>query len=175
VEPLDPYAPPRAENLKPLGSLAQSARGKEISRARTILIVIGLLTIAVNGFLFYNLDNEIRTEIQKGNMDPEGIEQFKQAATVAGYLLYGGPMLLGVLFFAFGLIVQKYPVPITITSLVLYIGSAILFGLINPASLATGFIIKIIIVVALFRAVKAARAYDVETRKSDFSGNELLA
>ncbi len=175
VEPLEPYAPPVSTNLKPLGSLAQSARGKEISRAKGILIVIGILTMILNGFLFFNLGNEIQQEIQKGNVDPAQLDQFRQSATVAGYLLYGGPALLGLVFFVFGLIVKKYPIPITITSLVLYVGSAILFAVLNPLSIAQGIIIKVIIVVALAKAIKAAYAYENETRKAGLSGDELLA
>jgi hypothetical protein len=175
TEAHDPFAPPTSSNLKPLGSLAQSARGKEISQARTILIVIGVLTMLVNGFLFFNLENEIQSEIQKANMDPAQVAEFRQAATMAGYLLYAGPALLGLIFFVFGLIVKRYPLPITITSLVLYLLSIALFAFLNPLSIAQGIIFKIIIIAALARAIKAARAYDLETRKAAFDGGGLLA
>ncbi len=173
MEPLDPYTPPQAapQNLKPLGSLAQSARGKEISQAKGILIVIGILTMLVNGFLLYNLPNEISQAIQMGQAgDPAQVEEFKQAATIAGYLLYGGPVLLGLLFVIFGLIIKKYPVPITITSLVLYILANLVFAILNPLSIVSGIIIKVIIVVGLFRAIKAARSYEAESRMGDLAG-----
>jgi hypothetical protein len=175
VEPIDPYAPPTASNVKPLGSLAQSARGKEISQAKGILIVIGILTMAANGFLLFNLDNEIQQAIQKGQVDPAQLEAFKLGATMMGYLIYGGTALLGLLFFIFGLMVRKYPVPITITSLVLYILSTLLFALLNPMSIASVFFfVKIIIVVALFRAIKAAYAFEGE-KKAALAGDELMA
>ena len=181
MEPLDPYSPPgdplgppRAENLKPLGSLAQSARGKEISQAKKILIAIGILTMIANGFLFYNLENEIQQAINKGQVDPAGINEFRQAATIAGYLLYGGPMLLGLLFVVFGLIVRKYPLAITVTSLVLYLGATLIFAVLNPESIVQGIIFKVIIIVALVKAIKAARAYNSETKKATVS-DELFA
>jgi hypothetical protein len=175
LEPLEPYTPPTSTNLKPLGSLAQSARGKEISGAKKILIIIGLLTLVLNGFLFFNLENEIQQELQKGNIGPDQVEAFRQAATITGYLLYGGPALLGMLFFIFGLFVQKYPIPITITSLVLYVLATLIFALINPLTITGGIIFKVIIVFALVRAIKAAFAYDSETRKAGLSGDGLLA
>jgi hypothetical protein len=90
-------------------------------------------------------------------------------------LLYGGPALLGMLFFIFGLFVQKYPIPITITSLVLYVLATLIFALINPLTITGGIIFKVIIVFALVRAIKAAFAYDSETRKAGLSGDGLLA
>jgi hypothetical protein len=62
-------------------------------------------------------------------------------------------------FIACGLLVQRHPVPVTITALALYLGSMAIFGLVNPASLASGLIIKIFIVIGLFKAVQAAIAY----------------
>jgi hypothetical protein len=50
--------PPAVESPKPLGSLAQAARGNELKQAQRILIVIGLLTVAANGFFLFNLPNE---------------------------------------------------------------------------------------------------------------------
>jgi hypothetical protein len=58
VEEPEPYKPPVAQNLEPLGSLAQAARGKEINQAQRILIVIGALTMALNGFFLSVLDGE---------------------------------------------------------------------------------------------------------------------
>lgn len=130
--------------------------------------------MAANGFLLYNLDNEIQQAIQQGQVDPAQLEEFKVGARMMGYLIYGGAALLGLLFFIFGLMVRKYPVPITITSLVLYIISALLFALLNPMSIVSGIIIKIIIIVALFRAIKAAYAYEAET-KAALAGDELMA
>ncbi len=168
MESNNPYTPPetKPEGLKPLGSLAQSARGKQINQARGILIFIGLLTMAINGFLLYNLPKEVTQAIQQNNVDPAQVESFRQQVTFFGYMLYGGPMVLGALFLLFAVIIKKFPVPITIASLALYLLAALIFAIINPMSLAQGFIMKIIIVVGLAKAVKAAIAYETETSEA---------
>jgi len=92
---------------------------------------------------------------------------------MTGYLVYGLPAFLGVLFVVFGLIIHRFPVFITVTSLVLYILATAAFALLVPASLAAGLIIKIIIIVALFRAIGAARAYQSHTAKPSLAGEML--
>ena len=78
------------------------------------------------------------------------------------YLLIGGALAVGVLFVIFGFLVKAYPVPITITALVLYVGATIIFGIISPETLAAGAIIKIIIVVAMIKAIQAGIEYNKE-------------
>ena len=137
------------------------------SVAQRILIVIGLLTMAVNGFLLYNLPNEIQQAIQQLQIGPADVDQFRQVATISGYVIYGSPAFLGLLFVIFGVIIKRFPVAITITSLVLYVLAAAAFALLNPATLMQGFIFKIIIIMALFQSIKAARAYQSHAKKVD--------
>lgn len=42
-----------------LGSLSQGARKKQLNSARNTLIVVGVLTLLFNGFMFFNAENEI--------------------------------------------------------------------------------------------------------------------
>ena len=42
MEANNPYKPPEAQPLKPLGSLSQAARGNELKQAQRILIAIGV-------------------------------------------------------------------------------------------------------------------------------------
>ena len=116
MEANNPYDPPAAPSLPALGSLAQAARGNELKQAQRILIGIGVLTLVVNGFLLFNLPNEIQQAIQQNQIAPENVETFRQEATISGYLIYGLPVLLGSLFVIFGSIIKQFPVPITITS-----------------------------------------------------------
>ena len=166
MEDNDPYKPPVAQTLEPLGRLAQAARGNELNGAQRILVVIGLLTMAVNGFLFYNLPNEIQQAIQQNQIAPEEVEQVRQTAMISGYLFYGLPALLGLLFVVFGLIVKQFPLPITVTSLVLYVLATVAFGLLSPATLLQGIVVKVIIIIGLFRAIKAAHAYQDHARQT---------
>ena len=77
MEEPEPYKPPAAETLEPLGSLAQSARGNELKQAQRILIVIGALTMAANGFFLYNLQNEIQQAIQQNQIAPADVEEVR--------------------------------------------------------------------------------------------------
>lgn len=186
MDTIDPYKPPSTLDAdapysasavnepKPLGSLAQSARGKELRQARVILIVVGVLTVAANAFLLFNLPKEVQAAIRENNVGPDQEANYRHVVTLFGYGLYGSAAAVGLLFVIFGVIVQKFPVPITITSLVLYITMAAIFGYLNPMSLAQGIIVKILIVIALFRAIKAARAYKSHTDKAAVT-DELLA
>jgi hypothetical protein len=150
--------------MKPLGSLAQSARGKELKSARGILIVIGILTIAVNVYMFFNAENEVQAELAKAGAGAAVQPGLKETVLALVRLIYGGTALLGMAFVVCGLLVTKFPVPATLIALVLYLGGAAVFALLNPAALASGLIIKIIIIVALVKAVQAAFAYQKETR-----------
>jgi hypothetical protein len=167
VEADDPYTPPVAETPKPLGSLAQAARGNELKRAQRILIAVGVLTLAVNGFRLFNLPNEIQQTIQQNQVAPADVEEMRRAMTIEGYLVYGLPVLLGVLFVVFGLIIKQFPVPIVITSLVLYILAIAAFGLLDPTTLIQGLIVKIVVILALLRAIKAARAYQAHAQTTN--------
>jgi hypothetical protein len=148
-------------DLGSLGSLAQSARVKHLNTARWVLISIGILTILLNGFLLATMRQTTMAEIRKKNMVIVDQDQFEQGLMTAR-LIMAVPIALGLVFVVLGLLVKTYPVPITITALVLYVAATLAFGMLEPQTLAQGFIVKIIIVVALVKAVQAALAYQRE-------------
>lgn len=159
-----------------LGSLAQKVRLKQLDRARNILLFVGILTLIVNAAWMFmvpgSVEKELDMELAKNNMtrsmaDPAWLEENEKMAVGIGLLIAGGAAALGVLFIIFGLIVKKFPVPVTITSLVLYILATILFGVLDPSTLAAGFILKIIFVVALAKAIQAALAYEKEASETE--------
>jgi hypothetical protein len=177
----NPYSSPTAENkpssLPPLqtglGSLGQEARLKNLNTARWIMIVVGILTIGVNVFQYVNvekmIDQELAKELQKQGIARHQVDQvaFNQARDTA----IGGVRVLcivliglGVVYIVMGMLVKQYPVPLTITGLALYIGSALVFAVIDPMTLFQGIIIKIFIVIGLVKAVQAALAYEKERR-----------
>ncbi len=153
-----------------LGNLAQSARGKELKSARWIMLIIGVLSVLVNMFVFSSAEGEVQKEIDKEvaklgpgfEVDEAKVAEIKSQAVGATRLISGGGAVLGLVFIACGILVQKHPVPTTITALALYLASMAIFGLINPSSLAQGLIVKLFIVVGLFKAVQAAIAYQKE-------------
>ena len=158
----------------PLGGLAQSARSKEIKGARTTLMVIGVLTLLVQAVLFAGSRKEVDQEIEKqirslpaGQVaDPVMVEEFRSEILGAVRLIYGGGVVLGILFIVLGFLAPTYPVPATAGGLVLYIGSTAVFGYLDPSSLARGLIIKVIIVTGLFKAMQAAIAHQKEANAS---------
>jgi len=155
-------------NESQLGSLAQAARGKQLNAARWILIVIGVLTVVVNAIQMATLREQVQTAINQelrkvgGIPDPVKVKEIEDRAVRAGNLIGVIMIAMGVLFFVFGLIVKMFPVPVTIISLVLYVGSAAAFAALDPATLAQGVIVKIFIVIALIKAIQAAIAYQKE-------------
>jgi hypothetical protein len=151
-----------------LGSLAQSARAKQLKSARVIMIIVGVLTIAVNTFMFLNTRNAVEQELQqelnemraKGMFLPQGaLEELRHRAILSNQIMFGATAALGVVFVILGMMVYTYPVPVTILGLVLYIGAAAVFGFIEPMTLAQGWFFKIIVIVALVKSVQAAVAY----------------
>jgi hypothetical protein len=155
-----------------LGSLAQSARSKHLNQARGILIAIGVLTVIANGVFFYLIPNMVRDEIQKEirqagpavRFDPAKVKEAEDAGIRTARLVIGATLVLGIVFIVLGILVKTYPVPATALGLVLYIGSFVVFALLDPDNLKAGIIIKIIIIVGLVKSLQAAIAYQKEQR-----------
>lgn len=180
----NPYSSPTAENkpssLPPLqtglGSLGQEARLKHLNTAKWILIVVGILTIGVNVLQYTTveamIDRELTNELKKQRIgrqqvDPVAYNQVRDAAIRRVRVLCMALIGLGIVYIVMGMLVKKYPVPLTIAGLVLYVGTALVFFAINPASLAQGglgIVVKIVIVVAMVKAILAALAYERERK-----------
>lgn len=151
-----------------LGSLTQSARTGQLKTARGILIAIGVLTVVVNGIFLFLAEEQVNTEVRK--LQQQGLQvdmAAVQQAVLLTRIVNGSAAALGVVFIILGLIVYRAPVMATVTGLVLYVGATAAFGLMDPATLLSGVIIKIIIVVGLFKAVQAAFAYQREQRAAE--------
>jgi hypothetical protein len=169
-----------ASNFDSLGSLAQSARTQQLKGARTILFIVGALTVAVNLFLVINAESMVQKEIDKEiekvrrqgmEIDQSAVREVRESSVASLRLLNGIAVALGVVFIVFGFLVYQYPVPITITSLILYIGAMAVYGFLDPTTLAQGIIMKVIVIGALAKAIKAALAYQKEEEsKSATSG-----
>jgi hypothetical protein len=151
----------RAHDLGSLGSLAQSAQLRQLNIARGWMIFIGIVLVLWHGFELATARDQLTKELRK-----QGIQVFNQAefekVLVFVQLIVGAAIALGVVFIVLGLMVKSYPVPITILGLVLYIVYQVGLAVIDPANLPRGIIFKIIIVVALVKAIQAAFAYQRE-------------
>lgn len=153
-----------------LGSLAQKARGKQLNQARWILIIIGVLTVALNAVVMATARDSVKAEIkrelanQRVVVDPVQLREFEDQHVRILMAANGVGVVLGVIFIICGIMVYRFPVPATLISLVLYIVANLGFAALNPQNFAQGIIMKIIIVVALVKAVQAAFAYEKEAR-----------
>jgi hypothetical protein len=151
-----------------LGSLAQSARKKQLNQARILLFVAGVL-IVIGGALDLGLaksivDKAVKDEFQNRRIvpTPAQVQEATNQIMKLVYLIDGGLIGLGVLFIIFGFMVKQYPVPITVISLVLFVGMIAIMAVINPATLVSGWWIKLIVVIGLVKALQSAIAYQRE-------------
>ena len=164
------FGAPTSPSAARLGNLAQAARGKELKNARAIMLFIGIISILANGYFFSAAASNVQKEIDKELLklgptfvvDPVKLAEVKSQAVRTTRLIAFGGLVLGGIFVACGLLVERHPVPITVTALALYLGGNAIFGMLNPASLGAGLIMKIFIVAGLFKAVQAAIAYQKE-------------
>ncbi|MFO0944251.1 MAG: hypothetical protein U0930_26375 [Pirellulales bacterium] len=148
-----------------LGNLAQAARGNQLNSARWTMIVIGLLTLAINGFSFVTAEKQIDDEIAKVRQPGDQIDMGVRNQVVGLMkLVSGGAAALGGIFIVLGVLVYKFPVPCTVAGLILYIVSTLGFAALDPSTLVRGIIIKIIIVFGLFKSVQSALAYQAEMK-----------
>lgn len=163
-----------------LGSLAQKARGKQLKQVRVLLFVLGGLIIVVNLFSISTIRSNYRkavdAEIQKRGgpamvpIDRAAIQLEEDNTFLLGSSIRGAFVLLGVLFLLFGAILYRYPVPVTVLSLLLYLlgtvaGIAIV-AIGDPDQLgkqsAFAWLERIFFVVALASSIKLARTYERE-------------
>lgn len=151
-------------NEPKLKSLAQAARGKELNTARYILFGVGILSLVVNIGLFFFFQSQIEDARKRGDvLDPQAIAMFK--------IIVGVSVAISVSYIIFGFLVKTFPVPVTIIALVLYVGDWLVGIALNPATAHQGIIIKIAIVIAMFKAVQAAFAYqkELQRERDDFA------
>jgi hypothetical protein len=156
-------------------SLAQSARLKQLNTARGIMFAVGVLTILLNIFQYTMVDKMVDEQLNKeandlrrqGFMiDQVKLAEIKESAGRTVRLVAIGLIAIGIMYIVFGFIVKTYPVPVTIVALVIYVGCIVIFGVLDPATLAQGIIFKVIVVVALAKAVQAAIAYQSALKES---------
>ena len=121
--------------------------------------------------MYLNSENEVKDVVQReiakvqqpGMMvNQAAVAEFHSRVLTMVRIIYGSLIGLGVVYIIFGLIIHTYPVPISITSLVLYIGVNAILAYLEPLTIVSGIIFKIIIVVALIKTIQAAISYQSE-------------
>lgn len=169
-----------------LGSLAQKARGKKLKQARIVLFLAGVLLIAMAAFdlvMFHSefqkmVDREINKQGGPGlvQIDPAAFQQVKDNALAIVGAIDGAFILAGVVFFVLGALVYRFPVPVTIGGLVLFlfalgVGLAIVAIGGEPEDIAryiaSGWLLRLLVIVGLASSIKSALAYEKERREEE--------
>ena len=162
-EPPPPVTPPDARQLsheyirgaeKELQEQRKRGGSGALATAQITLILVGLLTIALNGFLLFNAPNEVQEVMQGGNvaMTQESLLQFVQ-------IFYGAFIAVGTIMIILGALIYQFPVFCPLAGLILYILAIVVSGVIDPMSLVKGIIIKVLVIVALGKAVGDGASY----------------
>jgi hypothetical protein len=157
-----------ASQASSMNSLSQAARKKQLHIARNILIFLGVVKLAVNAYFYATIDVKVNQVIQQQTqqalkqgkiMNAAEIAEATHKAAFVERIIWGGAGSLGVVFIFLGLFVKKYPVPMTVLSLLLYLISTAIFGILDPMSLMEVLFFKIFAVAALIKSIHAAIAY----------------
>jgi hypothetical protein len=170
-QPEPPGDEPR--ELPKLGKLAHSARDKNLKQTRTTLLIVGVLMIIVQAIFFVIEVGQVRAEIQKqdqaagGQIGQRDLKQQELIAYGVLALFHGTTIMVGCLFIVLAFFVQRYPVPISIVALALFVAVQALAAVLDPANLARGWILKIIVVVALVKSLQAGMAAQREKQAEE--------
>jgi hypothetical protein len=150
------------DSLPKLGSLAQEARNKHLRQARNTLLGVGILWAVVQVIFFF---------VEMGEVQKAGPQVDPTVGTAIVVLFHGVAVAVALFLIVCALFVERYPVPITVTALVVFVvvqgGFALLDAAFDPANLLRGIILKIIVIVVLVRALRAGLAAQREQREAE--------
>ena len=140
--------------------LAQAARRKHLTQIRWTMGVVGLLTVAANAFNLATIRENVEQALWKQGVQqlpPDLNDLMLLDETVAVIF-----MVLGVVFIALGFAAKFHPGLCTTVGLILYILGIAVGAFFEPASITRGIIFKVIVVLALLRAIGALRGHENE-------------
>jgi hypothetical protein len=88
------------------------------------------------------------------------IEYSREADKTVGLIAFAVDAFLGIVFIGLALWSKRKPYLAFITALVTYIAIIILVAILEPANIVRGILFKILITIALVRAIKDAKKYE---------------
>jgi hypothetical protein len=162
---------------KPLGSLVQSARGKQLNQVRGFFIVIGILMAVFNAIELSHIrqvvHDALQIEINKNLGPGQVVDQAKlqgveETAVRIGTALDVSLIFIGVMFIGLGLAIRKFPVAATLIGLILYIAqTGLLIYLVGgQGALASGIVFRLLIIFGLIKSLQTAIALQREERET---------
>ena len=122
--------------------------------AQGTLIFVGLLTIALNSILYLNATNEVAQVMKAGDvaMSEDALLRFVR-------IIYGSFIAVGAIEVLLGALIYQFPLFCPLTGLIIFVLANLIIGVLNPMSLVKGIIIKILVVMALVKAVNDGAYY----------------
>lgn len=163
-------------------NLAQEARKQQLKKARWILIAVGVLQLIVGLFFVFNARAMVKAQFEKelapmkaqgATVDEQKLQELEDSATKATQLLNLGGILGGIGFIFLGLLVYRFPVACTVTGLLLYIGLFAGFAFVSfmgdgdGSVFVRGWLFRLLIIIALYKAIQAALAYEKEKKAAE--------
>ncbi len=130
---------------------------KHLFQSLGILIFLGVLRVAINGYLYSNISNEVESLVL---IEPDAAEDVEWLVT-ALKIVYGMFIAIGVGFLVCAGLAFQFPMTATITALVLYVISELVGFVTAPWTLLSirGWIVKAAIFGGLVQAINNAAYY----------------
>jgi hypothetical protein len=146
-----------------LPSLAQQVRSRKLGYPRAILYIFGSLMALVGIAVILRAIHIERTR---------NLDEYRESAVRAVKL--GGTLVasVGAVYIVFAIFIKKFPVPITIMALVIYLTGTALGLLVSgdPEEALTGnvvvWLIRLVIITVLAKSVHWAISYERERRRA---------
>lgn len=164
-----------------LGSVSHSYRKKNfqkaIKEARQLLILIGVLIIVGNVFMTWlqwsdvekAFDETIRQEernLAPGMViDRTKLGEARDVFYAGVYIVLGLMVAVGVILIALGMTVHLAPMPIAVSALAIYLGYHAILAVMDPTTIAHGWLWKFLMIAGLFKVISSAKAYQNDLRK----------
>jgi hypothetical protein len=143
--------------------LLKNIEARELGQARSLLLVIGVLNIILQGLMYSELaKNE---QAIRALASPQAGALFDKLRTFA---IAG--IVAGGIFIACGIAVYRKPLPATVTGLGLYVAMIVVQAMIDPTTLLSGLFgtgIRIAILIGLVSAVQFARIFERNRRERE--------
>lgn len=160
----NPYAAPATAEPADL-QRRQAIWTKELKSARTVLIIVGCIQVIFGAFFLSkvrsNFDEAVAAEVKKQGpeyvVDKELADAAFEEQKTLLYALNTLPLAFGIFLFVMAALVFKYPVGVTLASLLTFVTIHVADVVMDPAQIAKGILLKIIFVVVLWKAYKSAR------------------
>ena len=142
-------------------NLAKNITNRELKQARTILAVIGMITIAVQAVSLNDLHHQIATLSAAG-------AQYDHALVAKLEMIAYVGLAIGAAYLVCAFLVSRKPVVATVAGLTLYAGNIVAQAVVDVTALLTlfGLGLRIAILIALVSAVNFARVYEKNRRAS---------